>query len=79
MLKMNLNSTEIYIKNQRQIKLMMRISPWFDDKDDATNWYLYQKLSYFGGMTAEEVLIQNGINGYESLMKYINKKELNQL
>jgi hypothetical protein len=76
---MNLNSLEHYVTNQRHIKFMMRISPWFNDRDDADNWYSYQKLSYFGGMTAEEVLIENGINGYESLLEYANKKELKKL
>ena len=76
---MNLDSLDYYTKNQRQVKFMMRITPWFNDSDDADNWFSYQKLSYFGGMTAEEVLIENGANGYESLMEYANKKEHKKL
>ncbi len=74
-----MNSSDIYIKHQWQIKIMARISLWFEDSYDALNWYLYQKLNQFGGLTAEELLIENGQQGYESLMQYVANKELCKL
>ncbi|NQY38031.1 MAG: hypothetical protein HRT37_24400 [Alteromonadaceae bacterium] len=72
---MSATSTELYIKNQFQLQLMKRIAVWFSDQDDATNWFMYQKLNYFGGMTAEEILLEQGVVGYNALIKYAEEKE----
>lgn len=58
---------------------MIRVAMWFDDNDDATNWFMYQKLSHFGGMTPEEVLEEDAFRGYNALVQYANKKELHKL
>jgi hypothetical protein len=52
---------------------------WFGDTDDATNWFMYQKLSYFGGMTAEQVLAEDAFRGYNALVQYANEKEQHKL
>ena len=76
---MNDASTDIYIKNQFQLKIMKRVAAWFDDKDDCENWFFYQKLSHFHGMTAEEVLLELGASGYNALVEYADKKEHQKL
>jgi len=76
---MSSTSMDIFIKSQFQLKVMARVAIWFDDKDDLNNWFFYQKLSYFDGMTAEEVLLERGAAGYNELMQYIDKKEYNNL
>jgi hypothetical protein len=43
------------------------------------NWPYYQNLSRFGGLTAEEVLDKNGINGHEVLIKYTKDKDMRKL
>lgn len=58
---------------------MIRIAMWFGDTDDATNWFMYQKLSYFGGMTAEQVLAEDAFRGYNALVQYANEKEQHKL
>jgi len=75
---MNDASTDIYIKNQFQLKIMERIAMWFNDADDAENWYMYQRLSHFGGMTAEQVLTESA-GGYYALLEYATLKELHKL
>ena len=76
---MSATSTDLYIKKQFQLKIMERISMWFDDSDDARNWFFYQRLSYFGGMTAEEVLSEDASDGYHAIIEYANLKELHKL
>jgi len=76
---MSAASTELYIKNQFQLKIMKRVGMWFADQDDANNWFFYQKLNHFGGMTAEEVLSEQGLEGYNALVEYADKKEYNKL
>jgi hypothetical protein len=76
---MSITSTDIYIKNQFQLKIMERIAMWFDDNDDASNWFFYQRLTYFGGMTAEEVLTKDAEDGYHAIIEYANLKELHKL
>jgi len=53
---------DVYITTQFQLNIMIRIAACFDDKDDASNWFMYQKLSHFGGETAEEVLLDERCN-----------------
>lgn len=67
------------INNEAWLKVLDRVMPWFNDKDDALNWFLYQKLSFFGGATAEEVLTARKDRGYNAILEYIELKEYGKL
>lgn len=67
------------IDNETWLKVLDRVMPWFNDKDDALNWFFYQKLYFFGGVTPEEVLTMRGDRGYIALLEYIELKENGEL
>lgn len=69
----------VYVENELWKKVIERVQPWFNDKDDALNWFFYQNLSFFGGVTAEEVLTLRGDRGYRALLEYIELKENGKL
>lgn len=41
---------KVYIDNDIWLKVIDRVAPWFNYKDDVLNWFFYQNLSYFGGL-----------------------------
>lgn len=69
----------VKVENELWNKVIERVQPWFNDKDDAYNWFFHQKLSFFGGVTAEEVLTMRGDRGYRALLEYIELKENGKL
>lgn len=70
---------KVYIDNDIWLKVIDRVAPWFNDRDDAINWFFYQNLSYFGGATAEEVMTARRERGYRALLEYIDLKEKGML
>jgi hypothetical protein len=68
-----------HLKSMWRIDLIVNISHWFNDEDDASNWLYYQRLSKFGGLTADEVLSKDGVEGHVALMKYVKDKEMRKL
>lgn len=69
----------VKVENVLWQQVIDRVQPWFNDKDDALNWFFHQKLSFFGGVTAEEVLTMRGDRGYRALLEYIELKENGKL